>query len=544
MFAGTLASRITGLVRNVLFLSFGLTALADTYNVANTAPNQVYELVAGGVLSAVLIPLFTALDRKNTRKARDGINAIVTLTAVTLLVAVGVVVLGAPLIVRFFFDKPEPGQVELGSQLLRMFAPQVAIYGFVTLATAALNARKRFGAPMFAPVLNNVMMITVFIWALRLLDALAKRTGTTRVKVGVQAVLQDSGFKRLLGFGTTMGVLAMALVLIPSLRSAQTRWRWHWNPRHPAVRELFRLSAWTIGYVISNQIALTYITRLLTVKKGDQSAYSFSYATLFLLPHGLFAVSIMTAIQPNLARAFLDRKRGLFRAELSRAIRNILVVMIPAAVGYLVLAPTITDILRSLTSGKRFTPESASLLGRVLQAFVIGLPAFSVYLLLMNALKAMRNTKDTFMINGIECVINMVLAYIAYRLHTGVVGIAFSFALAYIVSVVIAARHVSRKIRGIDAHRIIDATVRIGIAAGLMGLVTEAVRRLLSALFIGSTAFLELPTFLGRLLVLFTATLFGGLSYFVIARVVGVTELDAVMRMLSRKLPARFRAKT
>jgi putative peptidoglycan lipid II flippase len=545
MFAGTLLSRISGLLRNVLFLRFGFSALSDTYNVANTTPNMVYELVAGGVLSAVLIPIFTALERKNSKRARDGINALVSLVGIALLAAVAIVAVAAPAIVWIWFHKPaDADKRELAGQLLRMFAPQIAMYGFVTVATASLNTRRRFGAPMFAPVLNNVTMISVLLVAQRILDRLTRAATIDDKRAGLRAVMGDTSLKLLLGFGTTAGVLAMALVLIPSLRESGVRWRWHWEPRHPAVRELFRLSSWTLGYVAANLATLSYVNWLLTRRDGDQSAYTLAFSTFFLLPHGLFAVSIMSAIQPGLSRAFIDRKRGLFRYELSRGIRMTMAIMVPSAVGYLVLSPSITALITSIVrSGKNFGPQQSRLLSDVLQAFVLGLPAFSVYLLLMNAFKAMRNTKATFVINAIECAINIIVAFVFYRLGFGVQGMAIAFSIAYIISVLIAGAHLKTKLRGIDGPHLLDSSVRIGIAAGLMGLIVELVRRIIDWLFLGHGAVLRLPNFLGHIVEILFASIAGLIAYVALARFVGVTELDALMRQLARRLPARFRAR-
>jgi putative peptidoglycan lipid II flippase len=544
MFAGTLLSRISGLVRNLLFLRLGFSALSDAYNVANTTPNMVYELVAGGVLSAVLIPIFTALERKNTKRARDGVNALISLVAAALTAAVIIVAIAAPAIVWIWFHKPEDADKrELAGQLLRMFAPQIAMYGFVTVATSSLNTHQRFGPPMFAPILNNFTMISVLLVAQRILDRLTKDAAVGDQRAGLRAVMNDNGLKLLFGFGTTAGVLAMTLVLIPSLRNSGVRWRWRWEPKHPAVKELFRLSSWTLGYVASNLVTLSFINWLLTKQTGDQTAYALAFSTFFLLPHGLFAVSIMTAIQPGLSRAFLDRQRGLFRHELSRGIRTTMAIMVPSAVGYLVLSPSITALITGLVrSGKTFGPAQSQLLSEVLQAFVLGLPAFSVYLLLMNAFKAMRNTKATFVINAIECAINIALAYLFYRMDLGVQGLALAFAGAYCVAVFIAGRHLKTKLKGIDGPHVADSCVRIGIAAGLMGLLVELSRRIVDWLFIGSGALLRLPNVLGHLLEILVASLVGLIAYVAIARVVGVGELDALMRRLGRRLPARFRA--
>ena len=209
MAAGTLLSRFTGAIRSFVFLGFGATALADAYQIGNTTPNMLYELVAGGVLSATLVPIFVALTRKKTRRAQDGIDAIVTLVGVVLGVTVLLTMALAPVIMGIWLGSASEEKQQLAAYLLRWFAPQILFYGYITIATALLNAKRRFGAPMFAPVLNNLTVIIVLIWAQRLLANLkrAAKSDPNDSLAGLNLVLHDTPSKILLGLGTTMGVL-------------------------------------------------------------------------------------------------------------------------------------------------------------------------------------------------------------------------------------------------------------------------------------------------------------------------------------------------
>ena len=531
MGAGTLLSRLTGIARNVLlFRILGPTLLGDAYTNANTTPNMIYELVAGGVLSALLVPLFNALTHKSTRRARDGIDALVTVAFVVLIATAIAVAVGAPQIMWLYLDKPRQAmQRQLGTQLLRMFAPQIVVYGFITLATAALNTKRRFGAAMFAPVCNNLVMIGVLAWAARLLDKL--RNPQTTSAAELQAVLNSTQTKLVLGFGTTAGVLAMGLILIPALREARVGWRWHWEPRHPAVIELLRLSGWTAGYVAANQAALLFIQNkandAMGPKGGGATLYSLAYATFFLLPHGLFAVSIMTALQPELSTEFLRRSRRQFRKLLAANIANTLTLMVPSAVGLFVLAMPIT----SLFSGGRTNVKDANQLGAVLRAMVLGLPAFSVYLLLMNALKAMRDTKATFTVNATECAINVGLAYGFLRAGYGVVGLGLAFAFAYLIAVFLALHTVSVRTNGIHGRALTRSALRIACSGAAMGvavlLASLGTQRLVhSTLGPRITAITQIGIGVGV----------GVTVYVVVGRAIGVTELDAALASIGRRL--------
>ena len=471
MAAGTLVSRITGLARTIVFFWFGTTALAETYTKANNTPNMIFELVVGGVLSATLVPLFVDLARADNdppggSATNAGVNAIVTLVSVMLLGAVLIVFVAAPALMWIVFRRPDENvQRQLGTDLLRLFAPQVAVYGFVTVATSMLNARRRFLAPMLAPVLNNLVVIIVLIWARRLVVNLVPDGNVRNADsmATLRAVATDFPSRLLLGLGTTAGVVALGLaLLVPWMRSG-ARVEWHWDPRHPAVRRMARLSGWTLGYVAANLVALQFVAGALP-GRGDFTAYTIAYTTFFLLPHGIFSVSIMTALQPELSLAYLERKRGIFRRHLTGGIRSILAISVPATAGYLALAPS---IMRIFIVGD-LTASGSRLVADVLRCLVVGLPAFSVYLLLMNACKAMLDTRSTFVINCVENAINIVLAGLFVRLGFGAQGLAASFAGAYILAVVLAGHHVARRTGGLDTSSLVPAALKIVGASAVM----------------------------------------------------------------------------
>ena len=535
MAGGTLLSRITGAMRTITLLGFGINALTDTYTTANNTPNMIYELVAGGVLSAVLVPLFVGLFRSDDERSHDGINAILSLTAVVLLAAVAAIAAFAPAIVWLFLSGPADGlKRTVATELLRYFAPQVAVYGFITVATAMLNARRRFAAPMFAPVLNNLTVIVVLLWARRVVHALVRHPGSSPT-AALEAVAHDTFAKVLLGLGTTAGVVAMGAALLPSMRSLGVRLRWHWEPRHPAVRDLIRLSGWTVGYVVANQLALSFVTNTANRHDGDYTAYNSAFATFFLLPHGIFAVSIMTALQPSLAEAFLDRRRGRFRIQLTGGIRTTLTVMVPAAVGYAVLARPIVGLIRN----GGLTASDANRVGDVLQAFAIGLPGFSVYLLLMNAFKAMRDTRATFEINAFENACNIVLAALFYRIGWGVRGLALSFTIAYFLAALRALRVVSRRTRGLKERELLDHLGRTLAASALMAAAVKAVAELVVRLCVRPEAPLRLPGRLGLVVEVGAAVTCGVTVYAVVGRLVGVSEIDSVLSGLRRRVGSR-----
>ena len=343
-------SRITGFLRvAAIAYALGVTTVAGVYSYANETPNIVYELLVGGILTATLVPQFV---RHLQRDDREATNAVVTAAMLALVVVTVLGVILAPFIVDLYTLRVSgPGraeQQELATKLLRLFMPQMLFYGFTTLATALLQARRRFAAAAFAPILNNVVVIAIFLSIPRVVDG----------PLTVHRVNNDSALVLLLGLGTTAGVAAMAIALIPALRSARIHLRFVTSLRHAAVRTLVRLSGWTFGYVVANQIALWVVLVLANGVHGGAFAYLSAYA-FFQLPHGLFSVSIMTAVGPELAAAGGRGDMAALRHRFARALRLVLTVVIPAAAVYVALArPLVVALLqRGAFSAERREPR-------------------------------------------------------------------------------------------------------------------------------------------------------------------------------------------
>src|SRR5205823_5781630 len=189
------------------------------------------------------------------------------------------------------------------------------------LATAVLNARRRFVAPAATPVLNNLVVIAVLLAVPHVLHTNS-----------LSAARHDTAGLLLLGLGTTAGVAMQAVALVPFLRRARTRLRPVWAPRHDAVRTMLRLSGWTFGYVVANQVALWVVLVLANGKSGDVAAYQAAFL-FFLLPHAIFAVSVMTALLPDLSERWSTGDREGYRRQLSYGLRVTAAVMVPAAAG-------------------------------------------------------------------------------------------------------------------------------------------------------------------------------------------------------------------
>lgn len=521
MTVGTVFSRVTGMLRLMAIagaLGIAESRLPDTYNLANTAPNIIYELVLGGVLTSVFVPVFVELLEKEGReRAWEVASALINLSLAVLMAMTVIGVLAAPWIAHFYAGRLEGVDAALQHDVLtfflRLFIPQIMFYGLTAMTAGLLNAHKKFGPPMFTPVLNNLTVIAVMIYFYNAYGAVSLRDITTSQQL-------------LLGLGTTAGVAVMALAQIPFLKGLG-RYRLTFSASHPSVRKLGRLSIFVVGYVIANQIGYLIVQWLANEQPGGYSAYISAF-TFFMLPHGLFAVSIITALLPSLSEHAVNQRWDDFRDRLSVGVRSTLLLVLPAAVGYFVLNEAIVDYL--LKRGV-LTQASVDLVAGVLQFFVIGLVPFSLFQLFLRAFYAQQDTKTPFLINCWAVLLNTAINVPMFA-WLEVKGLAAGHALAYVFGVTLQSRSLSKRIGGLDGKRIVHSGLRIGGAALGMGL----------AVWLGSIAaedWLLRGTFLQQTISLAGLVIAGGLSYLGLAKLLRVEELGLVSGLLGRRLKGR-----
>lgn len=462
---GTALSRVTGFIRVfAVGYALGVTTLSGVYAWANETPNIVYELLLGGVLTATLVPQFV---RHLHDGDDDATSAVFTVSMLALLAITVVGVIAAPWIVKIYTLRV-PGhsraeQQMLGTSFLRLFMPQMLFYGMAALATAMLQARRRFAAAALTPVLNNLVVIAIFF-------------ALPRVAIGpftVRRLLHDDKLLLFIGLGTTAGIAAMSIALIPALRAARVRLRFLPDWRHAAVRRVIRLSGWTVGYVVANQVALWYVLVLANEKVGGAFVYLNAFI-LFQLPYGLFGFPIMTAVAPELAAAGRRGDPPGLRHRFARALRLSLTVLIPSAAVAVALALPITTAL--LARGA-LTASGAARVGDTLVGFSVGLPFFSTYLFSLRAFYSLDDTKTPFLLGCFENAVNIVLA-IALFPSLGIPGLAFAYSGAYAAAAVAAVVLLNRNPRvgsmrgrgiGLLSLRVVGVSVAAGGVAWFAG---------------------------------------------------------------------------
>ena len=435
---GTAASRVTGLLRFVaLAWALGQTLLADSYNLANTTPNMLYDVVLGGVLSATFIPVFVdRLANKSEREAYESISAVLTVSVVVLGVTTLAALAAAPWIIDALtaLDTHTHGghlrtvllERRVATGLLRWFVIQIAAYGLFALGAALLNTRRRFVAVAWAPIVNNIVCISILIWF-----GLWAGHGSSLASVEshhTQLIL--------LGLGTSLGVVLQGVALVPSL--IQSDWhqlRWRWKLHDEALQAIVRLGGWTFGFVMANQVALFIVTVLAGSVPGTDPVSSYTYAyAFFQLPYGIVAVTVMSVVTPDLAEKWSTGQRRAFLHRMNGGLRAVLALIIPSAVGILLLSRPAVALLLGVGHS---TPSQTTTTGAALAMFALGLPGFSAYLYMVRVLQSMQRTKVAFYLYLVENAFNITLAIVLVR-PLGVRGLALSLSISYTVAAVLA----------------------------------------------------------------------------------------------------------
>ena len=526
MAVGTVFSRILGFGRNaVLAAAIGTGLTATTFNVANTVPNIIYILLAGGVLNAVFVPQLV-----RAMKEPDGgqgyTDRLLTLAGVVLLALTVVATLAAPLVISIYTPgKWGDDDVAVATAFAFWCLPQIFFYGLYTMLGQVLNARGSFGPMMWAPVVNNVVAIATGLGFIALFT----------VDEEVPDSLSSAAIA-FLGAGTTLGVALQALVLLPVLRRTGFRYRARKDFRGAGLGKAGDLAKWTLLFVLVNQLAYVVIVNLATAAdKAAQgvisygvgfTAYSYAYL-VFILPHSIITVSVVTALLPRMSAAVADRRFGDLRDDLSTGWRLTAVGVVLAAAGFVALGAPLSGVLYAGTG-----PDGARYIGLVLAAFAVGLPAFSAQYLALRGFYAMEDTRTPFLLQVGIATINVVLAAAAYAvlpLRWRIVGMAGAYAITYAVGLVASTAVLRRRIGGVDGRRVVRTYARLVVAAVPSALAAFGVARLLeSALGRGLAG--SLVSLTGGGLVLLA-------GYLLLARALRVRELSALLGLVRGRVP-------
>ncbi|SCF43467.1 murein biosynthesis integral membrane protein MurJ [Micromonospora mirobrigensis] len=522
MAAGSLVSRGTGFLRNLMIgAALGGGLVGNAYTTAQFLPSQVYEFLLGGVLTSVLIPVLVRRRRADADGGDAYAQRLLTLAVIALGIAALLTVAGAELITALYASGQSAGYTDLVNKLSYLMLPMLFFTGVSALIAAVLNTRGHFAAPMWAPILNNLVVIgTCAIYIATF--------GTDLLKP------EEMGMARILviGGGTLLGVAVQAVGLLPALRKVGFRWKWRFDFRELGLRELAKLGAWMFCYVAANQLGLFVIVNLLTRAAGDDKAGIMIYNNVFLLimmAHGIVAVSIITALMPRMSAAAADGRFGDITADLSRGIRTVSAVLAPIAVVYAVLSGPLSVMVFRYGA---FTSESAQLTSTVLLVGALGLVPFAISQLLTFGFYALQDTRTpALVIIGVVALRTLLqfVFYLVFPASFAAAGMMLGNAISYLVAVAASAMLIRRRVGRLGLGRISRTVGRVALAALGAALVGLVLVRLLP----GDPAELSKPAALLQLVIGGAAI---GLTYLGLAAVLKIGEITEVIGMVRRRL--------
>jgi len=528
MAAGTMVSRLTGFVRSALIAAaLGLGLLADSFQVAYQLPTMIYILTVGGGLNSVFVPQLVRSMKEDEDGGEAFANRLLTLVMVALAALTGLAMFAAPLLVRLLSPTiaDDPAANEVAVTFTRYFLPSIFFMGIHVVMGQILNARGKFGAMMWTPVLNNIVIIIslgMFIWVY----------GTAaNSHLAVESIPPQG--QRLLGAGVLLGLVVQSLAMIPYLRETGFRIRLRFDWRGQGLGKAAMLAKWTVLFVLANQLGAMVVTQLSTAAGDDSGVKGTGFAAyanaqlIWGLPQAIITVSLMAALLPRISRSAAEGDGGAVRDDISQGLRTTAVAIVPIAFGFLALGiPMCTLIFGSAGI------SSATNMGYMLMAFGLGLIPYSVQYVVLRAFYAYEDTRTPFYNTVIVAAVNAAVSGLCYFLlpsRWAVAGMAAAYGLAYAIGVGVAWRRLRKRLGGdLDGARVLRTYARLGIASVPAALLSGA-----ACYGIGHT--------LGQGVVgSFAALIAGGAVllgvFFVAARKMRIEELNSLVGMVRGRL--------
>ena len=521
MALGTIISRVTGFIRGILIVAvLGTALLADTYNVANTMPNILYNLLVGGALTAIFIPqLVRSFEHEDG--GDDFASRLITTISLILLVLVSLGMFFAPALVRLyapeFFTVGFETEQEIAIAFTRYCLPQIFFLGLFTMLGQVANARGSFGPLMWAPIANNLVGILLF-------------GGFLLFSPGIDITTITSSQVALLGWGTTLSVVVQALVLVPVIRKLGISIK----PKLgvSGLGKSFNLAGWTLVYVLISQLGYLVTVNVATsaavrsaqdgVETGvGYTPYTFAYFVM-LLPYSIITISIVTAILPHISKLALDGKRDEVKAQLVRAIRLVGVITVPSAVAFLLFGPLITE---SIFIG--ISTEDSRYIGYVLSALSFGLVAFSINLILIRGFNAFEDTKtqviSILVINVFSAAMSYFFLYFAKNQWV-TVGLGVAFSVSYLIGLLVTLALLKKHVGKLALTEFLGQHTRLLIASLLAMVPLFVLTQYISWLDIDFSR----AGRAGELLVVMVVAFFG---YILGAKALGVEEISMIRHL-------------
>jgi len=536
MASGTVVSRLTGVLRDVAAAAaLGFYLVADAFSLGNSLPTIIYILVVGGALNAVFVPQLVRRMKDDPDGGQAYADRLLTLVGTVLLALSLIAVLAAPLIVDLYTPADYPqAEFELAVAFARLCLPQILFYGIYTMLSQVLNARGQFGAPMYAPIANNIIAIATFL----LFIAVAGTSAAADGNLTSSQVL-------ILGIGTTLGVVLQALILIPILLRSGHVWRLRFDWRDAGLGRAGVLAFWTVGLVLVNQATYVVISRLATQANVDATAAGVTAAGLttyqkahlvFMLPHSVITGSIVTAMLPALSRLAHSGDLPRVGREIGSTMRLVSAFIIPIAAILMVTGSGLAVLLFGYGAA---IPAQAAIMGQIVSVFMIALLPFTLFYVLLRGFYALEDTRTPFFISVAFSLVWLVLAVPLFRIVGSggpqVASLALAYGVSYWVGMVVAWFILARRVGGVDSKRTIKALLRMSVAGAFALLLMVGTRALLVAYVTGPGSDDKWSV----LLTVVTVSAVGGLAYLGASLILRIREVSEMMGFVKRKVRKR-----
>ena len=516
MALGTLLSRITGLVRGLLTVAvLGTALLGDTFNVGNTTPNIIYNLLIGGALTAVFVPQIV----RSFRDPDGGnlfVSKLVTLIGSLIFAVTVIAMIAAPLLVSLYAPTFDGRAREITIAFTLYCLPQILFYGLFGVLGQVTNAKEKFGPMMWSPIANNLIGIILFAYFLSITDDLSVGTITNQQVI-------------LLGLGTTAGIAVQALLLLPYIKKSGLTIKLSFGWRNSGLGKSLRLGSWTLLSVLVSQIGFLVTVNLATrsglsaLNSGIEYGVGYTpYANAYLvllLPHSIVTISIVTALLPRLSSYVIDKKLDELRSTLILALRYVGIITVPASLFFLFFGERVSSALFFGISD-----QSASYIGKVLSALALGLIPLSMNLIFIRGLNAFENTKyqvfSNLVVNAVALAISIYL-YFNLTPENVVIGLGIAFSASYWLGIGATYLLLKRYTGALDLGGIFTFYLRVIVASLLVILP--------ATYFVGA---INLPGNIASLIGVLAIT---SLLYLLVARALKIDEVGQTIKVLLRR---------
>jgi putative peptidoglycan lipid II flippase len=514
MSTATMLSRVTGFLRMwATAFALGATGLMSAYSVANNIPNMIFELVAGGIISALFIPTFMEL-----REKQDEQTAWKFTSHVFNLAVLG---LGAIALIGTFFPEPfvwtqtfrlPPGQSEgvvtAATFFFRFFAIQVVLYGAGSIISALLNSQRRYFWPAVGPIFNNVVAIATML-------AFVALRGNPKAAMVVLAA------------GTTLAVLIMFAVQVPAVFRSGWRYSWGLGLDDPALRRMLKLAIPTVLYVVTNLAAVSFRNAsAFAVSPNGPSVLTYAWI-FYQLPYGIFAVALATAVFTELADAAGRKDNDDFKATFTRGLRTTGVIMLPTSALLIALATPLVSLYRV----GAFKASDVPLVAGALRWWALGLIFYASTMYLLRTFYSLKDTMTPMWVNlvltiGVQISLYWLLSTGIGAWHgIGINGIPIADSIFYFCVATTLAVTLRKRIGGYDFRGIAVTFLKMIVASVVGAIVAWSIAYVFADIMRG---------FAGSLIQVAAGGSAGLAIAFATGRLLGVSEVAQATAMLAR----------